>query len=470
MDLLDIYEKTILILLLVISLVILIVNFLLIKNNQRKLQYLHPGWLLNLLIAFYGLTTPIYILFNSKDYFKMNSNFINLYSFEKFSFILILYILVLLIFSFSELVLLYYLKKQPSAKMEGLKNLKGWEKQSIRASVKVLLTLLILIILYNISLLGGFNSNAIIDKVTRYETLEESGTTIPYTPLYQVIFLFWFYHLVKYNLWSNKNKIMYWATFMLFTFFILYMGTTLQILLVVLGKIFILFAYKREYLLSKKKFVIFSLFTLATVFISIQNYRDVISSSLSQDINLFSLFQFPDLSRFETITGYIPGLVLLSDSGIFEKQDFIGSILSILPGSILNGIIDQNYNLTELINNSSYNTSYGTYTVTMPISLYWTSGIVGLILFAFIIYLVSFYSIKFCYNNGHYFRFISVILYCNLFYLMRIDTSSWFGKLRLDVFFTVLVIIISWIIYQTFKSYFYRTRGITSIQLKGEKR
>lgn len=459
MGLLDSNEKVILCITVILFIGILIINFLLISINQKKITFFHPGWLLNCLIMFYGLTTPIYILLKSKEYYAMNSLFINLYSFEKFWFIFILYFIVIFVFTFCEVIILFCLKDKKKVQFTDADNLKGWEYQSFIVVITILITILFGSILYHISLFGGFDSEVILNKVTRYENPGGKGFSIPYTPLYQTIFLFWFFYLIKNNLGNIKRQTVFWVSFLFFTGFILYMGTTLQVLMVVLGMLFILFVFKKEFILRRWKKVTFILFLLAIVFEASQNYRDIKLGI--NDMSLKNLIQFPDLTRFETITGYVPGLVLLSDESIFSEITISSFILSMFPNSIKGIVTEQSFNLTDLIHNSSANTAYGTYTVTMPISLYSALGLIGLTLSVFIIYLVTFQFIYYCFIKGNYFIFIATILFCNTFYLVRLDTAAWLGKLRLDIFLVIGIITITLFFHGLLRSYFRRKKNGT---------
>lgn len=445
MELLNPEEWSILLLTSLIACTLLIINLKIISLNQKKLVFIHPGWLLNALILFYGLITPISLLFSFNNYQNMNSNFLNLYSFDNFFAVYLLYTLVLFIFTISEIILMYYLRNSIFEPLS-VRKLLGWEKQGYLFTIFLLVFFLLLNIAYHISQMGGINALLVVDKVSRYEVIESTGFSIPYSPFYQVTFLFWYYYLIKNNVEKKMFLLLYWITFLTFSFFILYMGTTLQILMVIIGKIFIIFAYKRELILSNIKKIIIYIGILGTVILFLGNFLDIVLGKVNKELSFKNIFEIPDVTRFETVTGYLPGLVVLADENIGKSYHIGHSFLSLLPSSIRSFFESNFQTLTELIHESYINNTYGWYTITFPINSFATSGVLGVILSALIMYIGVFAILNYCFRRKGNAVFISVILFSIMFFIIRIEFSQWVGKLRLYIALTLLILVIHYLI------------------------
>ena len=458
MELLNDLEKNILLMINLLSLIIIIFNVFLLFQNQKKVPFLHPGWLLNLLLIFYGFTTPLYLSFASNDVSKLNTYFVSVFTYDSFLKIFLLYILILITYTFCEIGIYYYLKDKKRIIVTKKSIINGWEKQSYKLTFFLLVTVLALVIFQNLYVLGGFSASEILNKNLRYETV----FGIPYTPLYQAIYLFWFHYLIKFDSKKIRYNFFYLTTYLIFTLFIIFMGTNLQILLVIIGKIFILFAYNKEYLFKNWKPITFILIILASIFISVQNYRELKVHD-TQSFNMSDILKIPNLTDFETITGYIPGLIILNDEHITHEYSFGDFITEGLPNSLITAVgVDKGNSLTKLVHDSHLINNTGMYTVTLPVNLYAGVGLVGMVLLSIFVYLLIFIAIYSCFKMGNKFIYIATIIFCTLFYLIRVGLNSWLGKIRLDLSNSILVLLISYLVYLMFKSYIYKTRGYLS--------
>lgn len=240
--------------------------------------------------------------------------------------------------------------------------------------------------------------------------------------------------------------------FITFSFFIFYLGTTLQVFLMVIAFFYITFKYSAN---KFKKLLIYSVIIIPVFYFCVQlseAYR-LYKLKLTNKIDLVNLFDF---STFESITGYISGLIFLNTTNLKEKYNFTDLILGFLPGSVENKIGDQRITITEIINQSPFLTSNGLYVPTLPISMLF--NVVLSIIILIIVYFSISYILYFL-NRGSISKFlVSILIYIEIFYLLRINMEAWLGKLRLDL----VILLVGIILYKFLNSYFYK------INKKGE--
>ncbi|PTF26107.1 hypothetical protein BUY19_12525 [Staphylococcus cohnii] len=446
MFLLETNEKLVLLLIIFGSLILNFIYFLFTINNQKKINYLHPGWLIIAVLFLYGQVTPIYVLFVQVEDIN-NHLFIRLFNFDYFIEIYLMYVLTTLLFFIVDLI--FYSSINNKNKIIEFSNFEKSKERSVFLTGVLLYVIGIIIFIYNFKTINSLDTQYIYDKTSRLNG-DEINLGISHTSFYMVSFFFLFNSFYITNKKAIKTAII--LMFITFSFFIFYLGTTLQVFLMVIAFFYITFKYSAN---KFKKLLIYSVIIIPVFYFCVQlseAYR-LYKLKLTNKIDLVNLFDF---STFESITGYISGLIFLNTTNLKEKYNFTDLILGFLPGSVENKIGDQRITITEIINQSPFLTSNGLYVPTLPISMLF--NVVLSIIILIIVYFSISYILYFL-NRGSISKFlVSILIYIEIFYLLRINMEAWLGKLRLDL----VILLVGIILYKFLNSYFYK------INKKGE--
>ncbi|OIS62109.1 O-antigen polymerase [Staphylococcus equorum] len=438
MYLLDINEKSILLLIIIISFILNSIYIYLTINYQKKINFLHPAWLIIAVLFLYGQLTPIYFFFVKIENIT-NPLLLRLFNFDDFIKIYIVYIFVTVVFFILDLLIYSNLKYQPN--YYKVEKLKESQEVSIFLTGCIFYVLGIIIYIYNFNTINSVDSSFIFDKTQRLNG-EEIEAGLNHTSFYITSFLFLFnsFYITR----IKPIKIIIIIMFLVFSFMIFYLGTTLQVFLMIISFFYITYKYD---VVKFKKLVISSSILIPLFYLLVQfseAYR-VYKLKLTNKIDLTNIFDF---SSFESITGYISGFIFLNTNGIKHEYNMGDLIFGLLPGSFGRLIGEEGKNVTEIINGSPFVSSNGLYVPTLPISILFNIGITVLILI--IAYLTI--SLLFIYlNKKSISKFIlSIMLYIELFYLLRINIEAWLGKLRFDL----VILVFALLLYKTLNNLF----------------
>ncbi|WP_204237332.1 O-antigen polymerase [Mammaliicoccus sciuri] len=442
MSLTESNEKLILILLLIFNLILLSSHLKYLFKFQKKINFLLPSWLVVSALFLYGQFMPIYLLYAKIDT-SINNTFLSVYDFKPFIIIYISYTIISILIFIVDIIFSNSIKN----KGEVYKNNYNFENMNISKKYALFFTGIIAYIIFlfvfvkDYNYLSSMSGNLVFNKTERINN-NVLQTKISFTNLYMVSFLFLFF-----SYFTFKRKLVKIFILILFIFssgFIFYMGTTLQVLLMLI--VFMYFAYKFNRNLIKR-YLISSVFIIPIFYFLVvftEAYREY-KLNLRSKIEISGVINF---STFETVTGYLSGLVVLKSSYIMENYGINDFIFGSLPNT-LRDLLNYDYTpITTLVDESEVISVFSTYVPTLPVSLlpYWYIAICVFPLFYYIINIL-FFSLN---KSGIIMYLISAIVYIDLFYMVRINIEAALGKIRLDLIllsvFIILYIILNKIV------------------------
>ncbi|TVT28911.1 oligosaccharide repeat unit polymerase [Salinicoccus cyprini] len=430
MSLLENNEKIILFCVIMFNfLIFLIIGNLLLKS-QSKLKFLHPGWIILVSLFLYSQITPIYLLFVNITNIS-NQIFLSLYNFNDFLKIYLLYTFVAILILLCEIFILYYLKDKKEEKLKLKINLS--KSLAVLYIGFFLFALAVVMFIYSYNSLVNINANLIFDKVERIES-NNISSLISYINLYMASFIFLFIAFFNSNNKGLKTSIIF--LFIVASLVVFYMGTTLQVLLMIIAFVYIGKAFDKVNVAKTIKYII----VILPIFFVLMNVSETYREYKLNLTDNFTIFSLPDLTTFESVTGFISGLILLNSDYIIESYGLIDFVLGLFPGSILNFINYEHIPMTTLIDNSFAVSSYSTYVPTLPVSM--LPYIELSVIIIPLIYLIAFFIINILTSRSISLFVISTIFYIDLFYMIRINIEAWLGKLRLDIFVLLTFIIL----------------------------
>ncbi|MFH4919677.1 O-antigen polymerase [Staphylococcus cohnii] len=442
MSLTESNEKLVLILLLIFNLILISSHLKYLFKFQKKINFLLPSWLVVSALFLYGQFMPIYLLYAKIDT-SINNTFLSVYDFKPFIIIYISYTIISILIFIVDIIFSNSIKN----KGEVNKNNYNFENMNVSKKYALFLTGIIAYILFlfvfmkDYNYLSSMSGNLVFNKTERINN-NVLQTKISFTNLYMVSFLFL---LFSYFTFKRKLvKIFILILFIISSGFIFYMGTTLQVLLMLI--VFIYFTYKFNRHLIKR-YLISSVFIIPIFYFLVvftEAYREY-KLNLKSKIEISSVINF---STFETVTGYLSGLVVLKSRYIMENYGINDLIFGSLPNTLRN-LLNYDYTpITNLVDESEIISVFSTYVPTLPVSLlpYWYIAIFVFPLFYYIINIL-FFSLN---KSGIIMYLISAIVYIDLFYMVRINIEAALGKIRLDLIllsvFIILYIILNKIV------------------------
>lgn len=442
MSLTESIEKLVLILLLIFNLILISSHLKYLFKFQKKINFLLPSWLVVSALFLYGQFMPIYLLYAKIDT-SINNTFLSVYDFKSFIIIYISYTIISILIFIVDIIFSNSIKN----KGEVNKNNYNFENMNVSKKYALFLTGIIAYILFlfvfmkDYNYLSSMSGNLVFNKTERINN-NVLQTKISFTNLYMVSFLFL---LFSYFTFKRKLvKIFILILFIISSGFIFYMGTTLQVLLMLI--VFMYFTYKFNRGLIKR-YLISSVFIIPIFYFLVvftEAYREY-KLNLNSKIEISSVINF---STFETVTGYLSGLVVLKSRYIMENYGINDLIFGSLPSTLRN-LLNYDYTpITNLVDKSEIISVFSTYVPTLPVSLlpYWYIAIFVFPLFYYIINIL-FFSLN---KSGIIMYLISAIVYIDLFYMVRINIEAALGKIRLDLIllsvFIILYIILNKIV------------------------
>lgn len=442
MSLTESIEKLVLILLLIFNLILISSHLKYLFKFQKKINFLLPSWLVVSALFLYGQFMPIYLLYAKIDT-SINNTFLSVYDFKSFIIIYISYTIISILIFIVDIIFSNSIKN----KGEVNKNNYNFENMNVSKKYALFLTGIIAYILFlfvfmkDYNYLSSMSGNLVFNKTERINN-NVLQTKISFTNLYMVSFLFL---LFSYFTFKRKLvKIFILILFIISSGFIFYMGTTLQVLLMLI--VFMYFTYKFNRGLIKR-YLISSVFIIPIFYFLVvftEAYREY-KLNLNSKIEISSVINF---STFETVTGYLSGLVVLKSRYIMENYGINDLIFGSLPSTLRN-LLNYDYTpITNLVDESEIISVFSTYVPTLPVSLlpYWYIAIFVFPLFYYIINIL-FFSLN---KSGIIMYLISAIVYIDLFYMVRINIEAALGKIRLDLIllsvFIILYIILNKIV------------------------
>ncbi len=451
MPITDFNEKIIIIILIICNVSIFIGHIIYLVKLQKNFNYLLPSWLVILALFLYAQFMPLYMIYAKKD-FNINSTFLNVYDFRTFIIVYLVFTAVSILIFLVDVIFKNSLRNKhisisSSSKIE---NFSHSNKMSFLLTGIIAYFIFLIIFLKDYNYLANMNMNLIFNKTERINNgvLESK---ISFTNLYMISFVF-----LLFSYFNFKNiyfKLSIIVLFLLSSSFIFYMGTTLQVLLMII--LFLYFAYKFDR--KSFKFYLKILVLILPIFwflvLFSEAYR-IYKLNLTAQIDIVGTTNF---STFETVTGYLSGLVVLKSDYIMNEYGLVDFFIGILPNTLVDLLGYDYKSITTLVDNSEMISVFGTYVPTLPISLipYWYFSI---FLFPLIYYFINFmfYILS---KGGVITCVFSAILYVDLFYMVRINIEAAIGKARLDIFLLCIFIALYYVINSSIKKLVVTRRG-----------
>lgn len=239
-------------------------------------------------------------------------------------------------------------------------------------------------------------------------------------------------------------------------------GSRLEILVILLTLFSMFFYFYKNYTMVNLKKYLYYFLIIIIIFLLWQEGRNVVTFYLlTGEINL-DLFKFKDLSNSEFSTGYISGLILDYNKNSINTFYSYFDMFPFIPSSFLESFgITKPLSLTEQI--SVFQTVRPLnpmYTTTLPIDIYFSSGIFVFMIFILFLYVGIYVGIYVLQNRlpmfGIMFNFIIIL---NIYFIFRLELVNSFGKIYRDVFLLIIAYCMYLVIISFFR-YFLRRKEV----------
>lgn len=446
MSLTDLNEKLVLILMLIFNLLLISNHLIYLFKFQKKINFLLPSWLVVSVLFLYGQFMPLYLLYAKNDS-TINNTFLSVYDFKTF---LIIYITFTVVHILVFIVDIFFsntikMKKESTVQNYNLKKITVSKKYSLLLTGIIAFIIFMIVFINDYNYLSSMRGNLIFNKTERINN-NVLDSKISFTNLYMISFLFLF--ISYFNFKKKMLRITILILFVISSSVIFYMGTTLQVLLMLIAFMYFAYKFDKNFL---KKYLIRSTFLIPVFYFLVLfsgAYREY-KLNLTSKIEIIGATNF---STFETVTGYISGLVVLKSDYIMNNYGINDFIIGLFPNT-LTDLLGYDYtSITTLVDESEIISVFSTYVPTLPISLipYWYISI-----FIFpIIYFIINYLFFILNKGGLIFYIVSAIIYVDLFYMIRINIEAAFGKMRFDLLLLSTFIMLYMVINKILKNLF----------------
>lgn len=454
-------EKLEVFLLVLLIILLTALTLLLIKKQQNKLTFIHPGWIIVIVNCFYGLMVPIAFLIYGDNLYIVYSDIFDHFDSGSFIKVIKMYAVLSVGFLYSQGLITIINNVLNSAEPK-------IHKKTVRlrpVKEKLLSTLIMLlpivgayIIYIRFASVGGFISAISLSRRDLAGAIAESVIFARYEFFFQGFFILYFALISRKQFKKKSQSVGFVLMLSLYIIYLLLIGIRLQIIVLIIGLIFILYSSTLGIVLKNKSRVIISEFW-------IKNKRKVIAFGLLIFI-FFNWYTFQrvgirltlvgekfDITSVEPAellfpkefsTGYVPGLLMLNNSwndlgSVYYWQKFV-------PSSVLTfvGVEPSNTVAKNLAWSLHGVGRSAVYTITLPVDIYSsTNSYFMIFLIGSILYLVLWRIICLLSKRGYWGICFSALIFLNLFYVVRVEAANWFPR----IWQGGLVLVIVWAIY-----------------------
>lgn len=244
--------------------------------------------------------------------------------------------------------------------------------------------------------LGGIKEILLSNRSEKYSNMSDLGVNSYYVSIFKLAIFIYTYVLLKLTSSIKFKNIFIILTFIIYSFIGVITGSRLNIVILFLGILYLVYSINIDILKENKKKIIFSSIISIIFFIIWQSGRSVIPHYLNTGEINWSLLSKSDFSRSESVTGYIPGLIILK-TGIFRYNSFyFFRIFSYFPTRITDIFgIQKPVSISLLLSELQFvRTGNAIYTLTLPIDIFISMGYIGIYIISFFLYLFVFKIIK----------------------------------------------------------------------------
>ncbi|HCS76048.1 MAG TPA: hypothetical protein DIW17_19520, partial [Clostridiales bacterium] len=233
--------------LIIIMLVIGWFTLSLILRQQRKMLFLHPGWIMVTLPVIYGVSTPFFILIGKAKRFGLNPDLLGFYNFNNVLQIMLMYTITLLGFFVAQ-GFISTINSPVATKQKG-RMINGRGDWFLTKTASKVLTFLLLCIvsLGCVSMIsyyshfGGIKEFLSINRVIRYQELHDLGMYSTFNAFFSIGFLVYTYRLVTSKETSRSNWLLMVLLFSFYFFQQTITGSRLGVTTLALGIGFVVF-------------------------------------------------------------------------------------------------------------------------------------------------------------------------------------------------------------------------------------
>lgn len=447
--------------LITIIILIALTTLHLIKKQQKKIAFIHPGWILVIVSSIYALFVPIAYLFLGDDLYKAYIDVSNNFQEDYFIKIIGMYTILLLSFLYSQgLIIIISKIKQRSKYYSGravkINSVKPIKKHANKIVTVVLLIIGVYLIYIRFNAVGGFVSAITLSRRDLADAIADTGLFSRYEYFFQGFFILNLSSILTEH--SKKTpKIAFIISLISYTLYLLLMGVRLNIIVLLLGLFFVLYTStlvvfnkkhnkvfnSKFWYNNKKKILVFTF--IAFLFFGWYTFQraNVRSTLIGESIDFNKVNYVSLLFPSEFSTGYVPGLIMMNRGWNtlgppYWQKFFPSSVLALLG-------VEQSMTVAkELAWNLHGLGRAPVYTITLPIDIYLgTSSMVLIFVVGSLIYLVFWKLLSSLSKKGYWGTCFSALIFLNLFYVIRVEAANWFPR----IWQSSAILFITWLTY-----------------------
>ena len=419
---------------------------LLLRMQQRRISYLHPGWALVLVSFFYALPVPLLWLLSPEAIGDLSDALVEYYRFDRFHAIVLFFALSMAGFLSAQILISVAGKAAGRTWRALVKLSRGLHRGALRMSIAVACTCAIVLGWMYFSSIGGFMAFLSVSRREAFEQLSAASPIIRYHSLVNGFFMLFAVYVLSRPRRSRVATGIFWISLASYCALELAKGTRLTILVLLLGLGAVLFAIRPSAVFSRKRVLVVAMVAVAVLFSWFGMQRSNVAAFL-QGRGWYGgteAASWMDLFPLETITAYVPGLVMLD----VEDQGFNTPYWrKPIPSTVSNLL---GWEKPDTLSRAMAIYMVGpsgqpVYTVTLPTDIYLGTESAALVFaISLLIYLAFHGAVSAASQRGYMGIGLAAILFMQTWYVVRVEFSNWFSKLWQDV----LVFAVFWLLYK----------------------
>lgn len=446
--------------------VITIFTLIMLKSYQRRVSFIHPGWILVIVNSLYGLFVPVAYILLGDNLYQVYVGVARYFNSTNFIKIIWMYLIISTSFLYSQGLISLASKIYPNnINVNKRIDTNSDFKQINRLAIKIISSVLFIVGVYLIylrfSVSGGLLSAFSVSRRDLAANLADSGVFTRYEYFLQPFFIISLLYILKIEKYKKlklrRERFFFRFTLLTYIMYLFLVGIRLNIIVLTLGLFYILYTnsiiimnkekaklfisqfwrnHKRAILrLMVVVFIVFGWYTYQRT-----NIRDaVLGETIKFNTVSFLSLLFPS----EFATGYTPGLIILNngftDLGTTYWQKFIPSSVLSLIGITSNSTVSKD--LAWRLHGIGRS---AVYTITLPIDIYTaTKSYFMIFIIGCVIYISFWLLFEKLSKKDFWGNCILAIVFLNLFYIIRVEAANWFPR----IWQGTLIILIIRIIY-----------------------
>ena len=420
---------------------------LLLRIQQRRVAYLHPGWVLVLVSFFYAVPVPLLWLLSPEATENLSSTFVKYYHFGRFHTTVVLFVLSMAGFLCAQILISVAGKTAGRTWRALVKLTRRIHRGALGMSIAIACACAIALGWAYFSRIGGFMAFLSTSRKEAFEQLSAAATFIRYHSFVNAFFVLFAVYILARQRRSKAATGVFWISLAGYCALELAKGTRLTILVLLLGLTFVLFTIRPSAVFSRKRLLTLAMVTVAVLFswfgVQRGNVAAVLRGHAWQEDGTETAGWIACFPR-ETMTAYVPGLVMLD----VENQGFDTPYWRKPIPRTVSGVLGWKGSDTLSRAMATYMvgpSGQPVYTVTLPTDIYMGTKSAALVLaISAVIYLALHGAVSTASRHGYMGIGLAAILFMQTWYVVRVEFSNWFSKMWQDV----LVFAILWLLYK----------------------